>query len=189
LRAIIARTRKSGYVIDDQEMALITDAELRQIIALIEALDHSGFDSLQLDVGKFRLSLGRGAAQEPRTREAVTAPVVDESAPTVAAPSSATLAASSAAAAIATAGTEGLVDVRARIMGLFYARPDPSSPPFVSVGTPVREGATLGLIEVMKVFNAIPAVAGGVIAEVCVGDGATVEIGQTLFRIDPTRHG
>jgi acetyl-CoA carboxylase biotin carboxyl carrier protein len=70
-------------------------------------------------------------------------------------------------------------------MGMFYSKPDPASPPFVSVGTEVDEGTTVGLVEVMKVFNAIPAGAKGTIVEVCVEDAETIEIGQTLFRIRP----
>jgi acetyl-CoA carboxylase biotin carboxyl carrier protein len=79
----------------------------------------------------------------------------------------------------------GTIEVPAPIMGLFYSRPDPSSPPFVSVGSEVHEGTTVGLIEVMKVFNAVQAGTMGVIAEICVEDAQTIEIGQTLFRIRP----
>jgi acetyl-CoA carboxylase biotin carboxyl carrier protein len=64
-------------------------------------------------------------------------------------------------------------------------RPQPLSPLFVSLGTEVDEGATVGLVEVMKVFNAIRASAKGTIVEVCVEDDETIEIGQTLFRIRP----
>jgi acetyl-CoA carboxylase biotin carboxyl carrier protein len=71
-------------------------------------------------------------------------------------------------------------------MGLFYAKPDPGSPPFVSVGSEVQEGTTVGLIEVMKVFNAVQAGAKGIVAEICIENGQTVEIGQTLFRIRPS---
>jgi acetyl-CoA carboxylase biotin carboxyl carrier protein len=77
------------------------------------------------------------------------------------------------------------IDVRSPIMGMFYSKPDPASPPFVSLGTEVVEGMTVGLVEVMKVFNAIQAGAKGTIVEVCVEDAETIEIGQTLFRIRP----
>jgi acetyl-CoA carboxylase biotin carboxyl carrier protein len=170
---------------------LIGDLEIRQIVQLIEALDRSGLDSLRIDLGHLRLTLGKGvAAIEP------SSPLQGESASSVApAPSSVTAKAAalppapgqtrSAAAKPPARGTVGTVDVRAPIMGLFYSKPDPGSPPFVSLGSEVQEGTTVGLIEVMKVFNAVQAGAKGVIAELCVKDAETVAIGQTLFRIRP----
>ena len=70
-------------------------------------------------------------------------------------------------------------------MGMFYSKPDPASPPFVSVGTEVDEGTTVGLVEVMKVFNAIPAGAERNHRRSLCWDAETIEIGQTLFRIRP----
>jgi acetyl-CoA carboxylase biotin carboxyl carrier protein len=168
---------------------LISDIHFRQIIALIEALDRSDFDSLQLDAGHFRLTLGKStesAAQLGITelRSAAPAPVQASQVPAAARPAQHIEKQTREKRSEPASGTN-TVDVCSPIMGMFYAKPDPASPPFVSLGTEVDEGTTVGLVEVMKVFNAIAAGAEGTIVEVCVEDAETIEIGQTLFRIRP----
>lgn len=76
--------------------------------------------------------------------------------------------------------------LRAPTTGVFYGRPDPASPPFVSVGEPLREGQTAGLIEVMKSFSPIVHPGGdlpspGIVAEIRASEGAEVRRGQILF--------
>lgn len=159
---------------------VISDVDLRHIIRLVEALDQSNFDSLQLDVGGLRLTLGKGHdLAEPSTQVSSVASTVE------APPSPIPPPRKPAREKQSTVPAGDTVDVRSPIMGLFYSKPDPSSSPFVSLGTEVNEGTTVGLVEVMKVFNAIPAGAKGLIVEICVEDSETVEIGQTLFRIRP----
>lgn len=165
-----------------EDRGLIGDLEIRQIVELVEALDRSSFDSLQLDFGHFRLTLGKGGAPtEPSSPAPAQAKSVSSSAPAPipVPPPRATATQPGDAGA-------GTIDVRSPIMGLFYSKPDPGSPPFVALGTEVHEGTTVGLIEVMKVFSAVQAGAKGLIVEICVENAETVEIGQTLFRIRPT---
>jgi oxaloacetate decarboxylase alpha subunit len=80
---------------------------------------------------------------------------------------------------------EGGVEIAAPIVGRFYAQPEPGAAPFVRIGSEVDESTTVGIIEVMKVFNAVSAGVRGVISEVCVRDGDFVEYGQRLFRVMP----
>ena len=75
--------------------------------------------------------------------------------------------------------------VVAPLLGRFYSRPEPGAPPFVSVGSEVTEDTTVGLIEVMKTFNAVRAGTDGVIVEICVDDAQFVEYGEALFRVQP----
>ena len=75
--------------------------------------------------------------------------------------------------------------VYAPMVGTFYAAPEPSAPPFTEVGARVDEDATVGLIEVMKVFNSIRAGANGVIEQILVQNAQFVEYGQALFLIRP----
>jgi acetyl-CoA carboxylase biotin carboxyl carrier protein len=79
----------------------------------------------------------------------------------------------------------GLLPVTAPMVGKFYAAPSPSDPPFVLPGTKVAAGATVGLIEVMKVFASIKTETAGVIERILVSNGQFVEFGQTLFWIRP----
>ena len=81
------------------------------------------------------------------------------------------------------------------MVGKFYAAPSPSDPPYVEVGSKVAVGATVGLIEVMKVFASIKTETAGVIERILVSNGQFVEFGQPLFLLRPdagakgSRHG
>lgn len=77
------------------------------------------------------------------------------------------------------AGTE----VTAPMVGVFYAAPAPGDEPFVHVGSRVKAGETLCIIEAMKVLNEVTAEADGEVLEVCVADGELVEFGSCLMRI------
>ncbi|MCK5011747.1 MAG: acetyl-CoA carboxylase, biotin carboxyl carrier protein, partial [Deltaproteobacteria bacterium] len=78
---------------------------------------------------------------------------------------------------------EGLVSVKAPVLGIFYTTPRPGAPPFVKEGASVNENDTVCIIEVMKVFNSVSAGVRGEVAKVCVRNGQMVEFGQTLFLI------
>lgn len=79
----------------------------------------------------------------------------------------------------------GAVTVASPTVGTFYPRPEPSAPPYVKVGDRVEAGRTLGLVEVMKVFNAVAAPCDGVVHAILAGDGAFVEHGQPLLVLVP----
>ncbi|MDB1895455.1 acetyl-CoA carboxylase biotin carboxyl carrier protein [Collinsella aerofaciens] len=106
---------------------------------------------------------------------AMAAPVA---APTVA-PAAPELAAQAPAAAPEPKGTE----VTAPMVGVFYAAPAPGDEPFVRVGSKVKAGETLCIIEAMKVLNEVTAEADGEVLEICVADGDLVEFGSCLMRI------
>lgn len=106
---------------------------------------------------------------------AMAAPVA---APTVA-PAAPELAAQAPAAAPEPKGTE----VTAPMVGVFYAAPAPGDEPFVHVGSKVKAGETLCIIEAMKVLNEVTAEADGEVLEICVADGDLVEFGSCLMRI------
>lgn len=73
--------------------------------------------------------------------------------------------------------------VTSPMVGVFYAAPSPDRGPFVTVGSRVREGDTLCIIEAMKLMNEITAECDGEIVDVCAANGDVVEFGQTLFKI------
>lgn len=68
--------------------------------------------------------------------------------------------------------------------GTFYHRPAPGEPPFVVVGATVAVGDVVGIVEVMKQFNLVEAQTAGVVVEILVDDGAPVEAGQPLLRVE-----
>jgi acetyl-CoA carboxylase biotin carboxyl carrier protein len=73
--------------------------------------------------------------------------------------------------------------VTSPMAGIFYAGPNPSSPPFVKEGDNVTAGQTIGLIEAMKVFNEVPATVSGTVLKVVAQSGAIVQPGDTLILI------
>lgn len=77
----------------------------------------------------------------------------------------------------------GQFDVKAPISGIFYRASAPDTPAFVEIGTAVRKGQTLALLEAMKLFSKVKAPADGVVADIPVANAEQVSVGQVLFRI------
>lgn len=88
-----------------------------------------------------------------------------------------------AEAAPAPAKECGGVEVKSPIVGVFYASASPDSEPYVQVGSRVKKGDTLCIIEAMKLLNEISAECDGEITEICAASGQVVEYAQVLFRI------
>lgn len=160
----------------------LTEEDVLQILKLI---DESRFDYFQLEVGELKITVSKGepigAGSTVQNAPAPTnapAPSEEKSAPAKAEPDKSDVAERAAA--------DGLLPVTAPLLGTFYVAPEPGAAPFVQVGATVDEETTVGLIEVMKVFNSVRAGTKGVIAEVVAQNGQFVEYGQTLFLVKPT---
>ncbi len=93
-----------------------------------------------------------------------------------------------AAAPVAAAAPETMAEhpgtVKSPMVGTAYLRPAPESPPFVDVGSTVKAGDKILLVEAMKTFNEIIAPKGGIVTQILVSDGQPVEYGQALFVIE-----
>jgi len=76
-----------------------------------------------------------------------------------------------------------LVNVTSPIVGIFYSAPSPDSLPFVSIGSTVKKGDVLCIIEAMKQMNEITSDADGEILDICIKNGDIAEFGQVLFKI------
>ncbi|MCM8830288.1 MAG: acetyl-CoA carboxylase biotin carboxyl carrier protein [Candidatus Omnitrophica bacterium] len=76
---------------------------------------------------------------------------------------------------------EDIVYIKAPLVGTFYRAPSPESPPFVDVGSQIKKGDTLCIVEAMKVMNEIKSDYDGTIKEILVENGKPVEYGQFLF--------
>ena len=74
--------------------------------------------------------------------------------------------------------------LRSPLVGIFYARPAPDKDPYVKIGSTVKKGDVLCVIEAMKVMNEIRATAAGVVRKIHVDDAAMVEYDQALFSIE-----
>ncbi len=81
--------------------------------------------------------------------------------------------------------TKRLITVTSPIVGTFYRAPSPDAPPFVEVGTRVRKGQPLCIIEAMKLMNEIESEVDGIVVKILVENGQPVEYGEPLFLIEP----
>jgi acetyl-CoA carboxylase biotin carboxyl carrier protein len=82
-------------------------------------------------------------------------------------------------------GSNGFHMVRSKWVATFYRSPSPQSPPFVEEGDAVEAGQTLCILEMMKMMNELTADVSGVLRQILVEDGETVQYGQPLFAIEP----
>lgn len=126
------------------------------------------------------VELERASAAQP---VAVPVPMPGAVAAQVAAPTVAPAAPEPATQAPAAAPEPKGTEVTAPMVGVFYAAPAPGDEPFVRVGSKVKAGETLCIIEAMKVLNEVTAEADGEVLEICVPDGDLVEFGSCLMRI------
>lgn len=158
----------------------LTHADVRRIL---DILDHANrLESLQVTVGDFVLHASKGGplpsgssvheyAAKPSVAQASAAGV----------PTTQVLETPSVGDAI----PDGMVAVRAPMIGTFYKRPQPDQPAFVEEGVWVEEGAPIALLEAMKLFNTISAPVSGRVARVAASDGKVVDRDTVLVIINP----
>ncbi len=162
-------------------------SDLQQLLASMASSD---INELNLETSEYKLHIRRGvdtivtqAAPAPSASAPQTAPQAATEPSHSAAPTSAPSEPAPKQEAPATASN--LTEVKAPIVGTFYASPTPDAPPYVKVGDRVEKGAVLCIIEAMKLMNEIEAEVAGTIAEIYVRNEEPVEYGQALFAIEP----
>ena len=148
--------------------------DIRKVKKLIELLEESGIDELEIREGEESVRISRHS-KTPAQQYYAPAPM----AAPVAAPVAAAPAAAEAPAAPKLNGTVA----RSPMVGTFYRKSSPASPSFVEVGQTVKKGDTLCIVEAMKMMNHIEAETSGVIESILVEDGQPVEFDQPLFTI------
>ncbi|MBO9705908.1 MAG: hypothetical protein J7474_10420, partial [Arthrobacter sp.] len=140
------------------DLSSLSEEQVLQIGRILDALERSTFDFLQLEVGDMKITVGKGdIPASAMAQPAPPAPRASVPAPQAAAPMVEPAAPAPAAPAPASVPLTGTVEIASPIMGMYYAQPEPSAPPFVTVGASVAEDTTVALVEVMKTFNAVTA--------------------------------
>jgi len=153
----------------------------QDVAEITRLLEESDFDELHLEQDGLKLTLKRSVAAghqaEVSARGAVSPPVL--------APASgaANRRREPRGAPAASATDPSLVEVTAPLVGIFYRAPRPGAPPYVEVGAEVQEDTIIGIIEVMKLMNAVRAEVSGTVVGILVQDGSAVEYGQLLLRV------
>ena len=153
--------------------------DIRKVKKLIELLEESNIDEIEIKEGEESVRISRNGAQSAAFPQYLPqyAPPPPPPPPAVAAPAAAAEPAPPVAAA-----PEGHV-VRSPMVGTFYSCPSPSSPVFVEVGQTVKMGDVICIVEAMKMMNQIEADKSGTIGAILVQDGEPVEFDQPLFSI------
>jgi acetyl-CoA carboxylase biotin carboxyl carrier protein len=149
-----------------------------QVADLVKIIDASACDEFILETPELKLTIrrrGAGAAADIPERGPAIAPT-----PASVASRATDLAAERGARRAGVAGTE----IAAPMVGTFYRAPSPTAPPFVELGTPVKQGQPLCVIEVMKLFTTIYAETNGFVASIGAENGELVEYGRVLFVIE-----
>ncbi len=153
----------------------LSHKDVQEILRLLEETDYR---ELTLETEHFTLKLQQddeGWTQQTNTVASDKTPVTS---------AVASIAESESIEAAAT--EEGLLDIRAPMVGTFYNAPKPGAAPFVEIGSSVNKDTVIAIIEVMKLMNSIPAGLNGEIIEILVEDAQFVEKGQLLMRVRPS---
>lgn len=150
--------------------------DIRKVKKLIELLEESGIDELEIHEGEESVRISRHSKQVAQQPVYASAPAP------VAAPVPVAAAAPAADAAPACPKFNGTV-ARSPMVGTFYRAGSPDSEDFVSVGQTIKKGDVLCIVEAMKMMNHIEAEVGGVIESILVDNGQPVEYDQPLFTI------
>lgn len=153
--------------------------DLRKLKTLIDLVSESNVSELEITEAEGKVRIVKGPVGAP---VAVAAPVM-VAAP-VAAPAGLAPAAPEATPAPAEAAAASGHVVKSPMVGTFYTSSSPEAKPFVQVGSVVKEGETICIIEAMKILNEIEADKSGTVTRVMVDNGQAVEYGQPLFMIE-----
>ncbi|MEX3017981.1 acetyl-CoA carboxylase biotin carboxyl carrier protein [Kluyvera sp. STS39-E] len=153
--------------------------DIRKIKKLIELVEESGINELEISEGEESVRISRSAPNTgyPVMQQAYAAPVMQPQAAPVAA------AAPAAAEAPAKAEISGHI-VRSPMVGTFYRTPGPDAKAFVEIGQKVNVGDTLCIVEAMKMMNQIEADKSGTVKAILVESGQPVEFDEPLVVIE-----
>jgi len=153
----------------------LSNEDVQEILRLLQDTE---YDELNLETDRFTLRLKRsegGWAQETETAASHK-------------PQAASVASTDSIENEAEPDPteEGLLDIRAPMVGTFYRSPKPGADAFVDRGSVLKEDTVIAIIEVMKLMNSIPAGQAGEIVEIHAEDAQFVDKGQLLMRVRPS---
>jgi len=148
--------------------------DIRKVKKLIELLEESGIAEIEISEGEESVRISRYGRDMGFAAMPAAVPVA-------AAPASAAAAETDAQREPVARGHE----VKAPMVGTYYASPAPGAKPFVAIGSDVNIGDTLCIIEAMKMMNQIEATASGRVVSILAENGTPVEFDQVLFIIEP----
>lgn len=156
-----------------------------EVLELLKVIDEFGVGELRLELGELKLHIVKGQPAAPAGAFERDTPMV-ASASEVAVARAVTPPAPPAAKAAPAVEANGRTAIASPTLGTFYRAPAPDAPPFVEPGQLVEPDTPIGIIEIMKLMNTIPAGVRGRICEVVAHNATLVEFGQVLMYVEPS---
>jgi acetyl-CoA carboxylase biotin carboxyl carrier protein len=159
--------------------------DIKEIQNLIKFVAKSGASEVKLEMDDIKITIRTGSDSDTTIVQQIpmqAAPIGQPQAPVQAAIPVQEIPAAPAVAA----EDSKYITIKSPIIGTFYRKPSPDKPVFVEVGTDIKEGDVLCVIEAMKLFNEIESEISGKIVKVLVDDSSPVEFDQPLFLVDPS---
>jgi acetyl-CoA carboxylase biotin carboxyl carrier protein len=154
--------------------------DLRKLKTLIDLVAESDISELEVTEGEGKVRIVKS---QPQYTMAMPQQMMQQ-APAMAAPAVAAATAPVAAAEAPAAPVDSGHKVTSPMVGTFYRAPSPGASNFVEIGSTVKEGQTICIIEAMKLLNEIECDKSGVVKAILVENGQPVEFGQALFIIE-----
>ena len=161
--------------------------DIKEIQSLIKFVAKSGASEVKLEMEDVKITIKTGSSKT-ETTIVQAAPIAAAPQPVVAAAPAqeAPAPAQPAAAPSNEEDNSKYVTIKSPIIGTLYRKPSPDKPTFVEVGSEIKAGDTVCIIEAMKLFNEIESEVSGKIVKVLVDDSSPVEFDQPLFLVDPS---
>ena len=159
--------------------------DLRKLKTLLDLVSESNISELEITEAEGKVRIVKSEPGQPASLGQAMQP---QQAMAYAQAPSAAQAPAAAPAPVAAAAPEPVAEightVKSPMVGTFYRSPNPGAKPFVEVGTQVKEGQAICIIEAMKIMNEIDADRAGTITKILCEAGQAVEFGQPLFIIE-----
>jgi acetyl-CoA carboxylase biotin carboxyl carrier protein len=157
----------------------------KNLVEILSLIDNYNYTSLDIEVGDFKLKIEKEKQSQEKEISSINREVQKVETPEV----------SHKATSIGdqpelkqevnpTILNNDYVEVKAPIMGVFYTAPSPDAEPFVHIGSEVKAGDQIGIVEVMKVFNSIKAPCDGVVKEILIENEDLVETNQVIVLLE-----
>lgn len=185
--------------------------KLQDYLALIDRFEVSSLTRLEIEEEAYRIHMEKGSASSAPGAAAQNASEPSSSSESLSASAPSNALGSFAGSSAESAGIGGdcgskcggstsagkdenekpespessWIEVKAPLVGVFYAAPSPEAPPFVQVGDRVEQGQVLCLVEAMKMMNQLKSPVSGIVRGIGGVDGELAEYGQVLFEVEP----
>jgi len=160
--------------------------DIKEIQNLIKFVAKSGATEVKLEMDDIKITIKTTTSEGNATVENGGYIQQIPAAMPQAAPAPVVQAAETPAAPVASEDDSKYITVKSPIIGTFYRKPSPDKPTFVEVGSTIKTGDVLCVIEAMKLFNEIESEISGKIVKVLADDSSPVEFDQPLFLVDPS---